>query len=175
MYLVQSFYRMLWLLNLPVWEFRAINLAKAVIMEKKFVYSKEDNIIDLSREGRLENVSCTDVWYLVNVASLLRMGVSPLVDRGPVNKLFSCASLLAYTLCMCGHYCSLWATRLWNIKVLRWKISILVGGLLLLYMFYLILLSSWVPQLYKVMSQYFGDGCLGWLELYIAWKVKSIF
>ncbi|KAL1824253.1 hypothetical protein ACET3Z_011031 [Daucus carota] len=48
---------------------RAINLAKAVIMEKKFVYSKEDNIIDLSREGRLENVknarSCSDLHSAV--------------------------------------------------------------------------------------------------------------
>lgn len=48
---------------------RAINVAKAVIKEKMFVYNKEDNVIDLSEEGKLQEImdaqSCSDLFRAV--------------------------------------------------------------------------------------------------------------
>lgn len=149
---LQVLWRVLWLLYLFVWVIRAINLAKAVIMEKKFVYSKEDNIIDLSREGKLQEVSCTDVWYPVTVTFLLCMCVFPFVDWGPLNKFLLCANLFAYTLrvCVCVK-CTLRATRFcsdlgWRRGHCSWWFAFVTC------VFFSIPLISWVPHLWIVMS-----------------------
>lgn len=45
---------------------RTINVAKTVMKEKSFVYSKTDEIIHLSKDGKLEDVSCWIIdWHLL--------------------------------------------------------------------------------------------------------------
>ncbi|XP_059623973.1 suppressor of RPS4-RLD 1 isoform X2 [Cornus florida] len=49
---------------------RTLNVAKAVMKEKMYVYNKGDNIIDLSEDGKLQDImnaeSCYDLYRVVN-------------------------------------------------------------------------------------------------------------
>ncbi|XP_009336068.2 suppressor of RPS4-RLD 1 isoform X1 [Pyrus x bretschneideri] len=48
---------------------RTLEVAKAIMKERSFVYNKVDNLIDLSRDGKLQDImqakSCTDLYRVV--------------------------------------------------------------------------------------------------------------